>query len=58
MEPTNTEKHALVDAASAFEDRGIDFRMPWECDLDDLERERYEALLAACRAYHKTMTGT
>lgn len=57
MDPDNIERHALVDAASAFDEHGIDFRMPWECDLDDLERERYQALLAACRAYHKTMAG-
>lgn len=54
-EPTTKEKHALVEAASEFEERGIDIRFPWECDLDDLERERYEALVWACRAYMQAM---
>lgn len=49
------EKHALVEAAAAFEGHGIDFRFPWECDLDDLETERYVALIDACRAYAKKM---
>lgn len=55
MEITTKEKHALVEAVSAFERRGIDFRMPWECDMDDLERERFQALVEACRAYHSWM---
>lgn len=45
------EKHALVEAASVFENHGVDFRMPWECSLDDLEAERFVALRDACRAY-------
>lgn len=54
-QPPPREKHALVAAASAFEERGIQFAMPWEGDLDDLERERYQALVEACRAYAKEM---
>lgn len=53
----NIERHALVDAASAFEDIGMEFPMPWECSMDDLDLERFRGLLAACRAYHKTMQG-
>ncbi len=53
---TDLEKHAIVDAAAALEENGIEIRLPWECDLDDLERERYRGMLAACRAYYKTMT--
>lgn len=49
---TEDEKHALAAAVTAFEHFGIDFRAPWECDLDDLERERFEAMVAACRSYH------
>lgn len=52
---TDLEKHALVNAAAVFEEHGIDARLPWECDMDDLERGRYRAMLEACRAYHKTM---
>lgn len=56
MKLENTEKHAIVDAATEFSERGMDFHVPWESDLDDLERERFEALVAACRAYHKAMS--
>lgn len=52
-EPSTAERHGLVDAAEVFGDHGIEFRFPWECDLDDREREMYEALLEACRAYSK-----
>lgn len=37
-------------AISAFARHGIDFRAPWECDLDDLERERFDALCEAIAA--------
>lgn len=56
MTISTQEKHALVEAASAFEKHGIDFYLPWEGDLDDLERERYDALVEACRAYVKWMS--
>ena len=52
---TNKEKHALVEAAAKFEDGGFEFRMPWEGTLDNRERELFEALVRACRAYHETM---
>lgn len=38
---------AIVEAAcEKFAEFGIDFRCPWQCDLDDAEQERYEALRA------------
>ena len=46
-----SEADAISEAAMAMRDRGIDIALPWNCDLDDLERERYEALVAACHAY-------
>lgn len=55
-ELSDKEKHAMVEAASEMERHGIDARLPWECDLDDLERERFKALLSACRAYHGWMS--
>jgi len=54
--PTTKEKHALVDASHEFAERGIDISLPWEGDLDDLGRERFAALLFACRAYHAAMS--
>lgn len=33
-------------AALLMEKAGLDFRGPWQCDLDDVERGRYEALIA------------
>lgn len=50
---TVTEKHALIEAAAAFEKYGLEFRFPWECDLDDREAKLYMALVEACRAYAK-----
>lgn len=52
---TIQEKHALIDASHEFEGRGVYISMPWECDQDDREREMFEALLAACRAYAAVM---
>lgn len=52
----DAEGNALAEAVEVFANHGIDFRLPWDCDLDDLERERFDALLAACRAYHRRMT--
>lgn len=49
------EKHALVDAAAVLDEHGLDFRFPWECDLDDREAELYVALVEACRAYAKRL---
>lgn len=43
---------AGIDAAiKAFAERGIEFSAPWHGDLDDLERERFEALCSAIEAY-------
>lgn len=42
---------ALEEAATVFEDHGIEFRFSWHCDLDDLEAERSYAFMEACRAY-------
>ena len=50
LEPMS-EADALSEAAMVFADHGIEFCLPWNGDLDDLERERYEALVAACHAY-------
>ncbi len=46
-----TEERVRVDAAIAvFSKYGIDFRAPWECDLDDLEHERFVALCSVLDA--------
>ena len=50
-EPKGLEARAVEDAAAEFADHGIEFCMPWSSDLDDLERERFVALVKACRAY-------
>lgn len=43
--------HKIVEAAaSVFRDHGIDIRCPWNGDLDDVERERFEALCSALDA--------
>lgn len=52
----NREADALSDAAFAFADRGIEYRLPWNCDLDDLEHGQFEAMVDACRAYHDALT--
>ena len=39
--PTHGEIEA---AAKVFRERGVDIRLPWEGDLDDRERELFEAL--------------
>ena len=54
---TDKEKHAIVEAADAFEQHGIYYHLPWEGDLDDLERDKFTALVEACRAYHSTLSG-
>lgn len=55
MDISTREKHALVEAASVFADHGVEIGMPWESDLDDRERELFDALLRACRAYDSEM---
>ena len=42
---------ALAEAAMVLAEHGIDIRLPWNCSLDDLERDQYEAFKRACRAY-------
>lgn len=45
------EGRARINAAiAAFSEYGIDFRAPWECDLDDLEHDRFVALCSALAA--------
>lgn len=44
-----TRRH-LEAAIDAFAKSGIDFRAPWQCDLDDLEQERFDALVRAVSA--------
>ncbi len=56
MKLTDTEKHALIDAAAVFSTFGVEIDMPWEGNLDYADRVLYEALLGACRAYHDRMT--
>lgn len=55
IEPSREEKHALIEAASIFEERGLEIPLPWEGTLDDREQELYTALVLACRAYDKAM---
>jgi len=45
-------KFALTAAAQAFCNRGISIACPWEGDLDDLEQDRFDALVAAIGAYN------
>jgi hypothetical protein len=47
IEPTRQQIEA---AAKVMNSHGIDIALPWEGDLDDLERERYEALRDAIAA--------
>ena len=49
------EKHALIEAAAEFEDFGVEIPMPWEVDLNERQRELFEALRRVCRAYHDRM---
>lgn len=55
MKIDDAEKHALVEASCAFSDHGFEFPLPWEGDMDDEEKGRFDGLLKACRAYHKFM---
>lgn len=49
------EQWAITAAAQAFCNRGIAIACPWEGDLDDAERERFDALVAAVGAYTKML---
>lgn len=48
------EADAISCAALEMAGVGIEIRLPWNCDLDDLERSQFEGLVAACRAYAAT----
>lgn len=45
-------RFALSGAAQAFCNRGFTIACPWEGDLDDGERERFDALVAAIETYN------
>lgn len=50
IDPRN-DRQKIIDAAKdALQAHGIDIRSPWDCDLDDLERERFDGLCAAMTA--------
>ena len=49
--PLAPADRAIVEAAArAMAEHGLDIPLPWEGDLDDAERERFEALCAALTA--------
>lgn len=50
-EPKPREKAAIEAVINTFAEYGIEFRAPWQCDLDDLEAERFQALTAALDTY-------
>jgi len=50
---SDDRQHALSAASQAFQNRGIDIACPWDGDLDDLERERFDAMVAAIDAYNE-----
>ncbi|MCK1459124.1 hypothetical protein IVB34_12570 [Bradyrhizobium sp. 2] len=51
MKASQTPTREQMDAAiAAINDHGFDFRAPWECDMDDREREEFEGLQAAIAA--------
>jgi hypothetical protein len=45
-----TIRREIEAAVAVLREHGIDIALPWEGDLDDLERERYEALHKALDA--------
>ena len=47
IEPTQKQIEA---AARVMAEHGIEFCLPWECSLDDLDLDRYEALRKAIKA--------
>lgn len=49
------EQCAVSEAAIVLAGFGIDVALPWNCSLDDLEQERYEALVKSCRAYRDAL---
>lgn len=48
----------LKTAIDVFAEYGIEFRAPWQSDLDDLERERFNALRSAVVAIAASMEGS
>lgn len=51
-ELSDDEKFALSTAAQAMHNHGIPIACPWEGDLDDLELERFAAMVTAIHAYN------
>jgi hypothetical protein len=51
----NEREFALTAAAQAFCNRGVTIACPWEGDLDDREREIFDALVAAIDSYNTIM---
>jgi hypothetical protein len=49
------ERHALQEARDVWQEHGIEICLPWEGDMDDLDRERFQAMREACQAYHSKM---
>jgi hypothetical protein len=54
--PSEPTKEQLEAAAAALEQHGINISLPWEGDLDDLEKERFDGLKAAVKAVLSDMT--
>lgn len=53
----NELDHAGLEAAAdVFCNNGIDISLPWLGDMDDLERERFNAMCAAITAYLSAST--
>lgn len=52
QELTEEQRFAITAAAQAFCNRGITISCPWEGDLDDEEREQFDALVAAIDAHN------
>jgi hypothetical protein len=46
----SVSKAEIEAAAEEMNNHGIDISLPWDGDLDDLERERFDALVAALEA--------
>lgn len=46
-----SDADALSEAALILVRYGIEIKMPWDGDLDDLERSYFDGLAEACRSY-------
>lgn len=53
---TEQRQWALTAASQAFCNRGIEISVPWDGDLDDLEQERFDAMVAAIDAYNDQLS--